>query len=160
MTSNQVIKEALSKLLVYYPHFAGPFIIDDRGRTCIALNNAGIRVIETRLSTTLSEQLPFDPSKEANHLLPPDKGIKKFLQVQLNHYAYDGLIIELTFHHRVFDGHSISIPWQGLTSFDLGVDPGQSTLGLILGCFLLELRKWLNIYYKERWSLLGAAWAR
>ncbi|KAK9098211.1 hypothetical protein Syun_025256 [Stephania yunnanensis] len=37
-----------------------------------------------------------------------------------------------------------------LTNLDLGVDPGQSTLGLIFGCFLLEPRKRLNIYYKER----------
>ncbi|KAK9081989.1 hypothetical protein Syun_030971 [Stephania yunnanensis] len=49
------------------------------------------------------------------------------------------------------------MPWQELTNLDLGVDPGQSTLGLILGCFLLELRKRLNIYYKGRWSLLGVA---
>ncbi|KAK9121701.1 hypothetical protein Syun_019318 [Stephania yunnanensis] len=40
-----------------------------------------------------------------------------------------------------------------LKNLDLGVDPGQSTLGLILGCFLLEPRKRLNIYYKERCAL-------
>ncbi|KAK9155911.1 hypothetical protein Sjap_003391 [Stephania japonica] len=40
---------------------------------------------------------------------------------------------------------------QPLTFLDSGIDPGQSTLGLILGCFLLELRKRLNIYYKGRW---------
>ncbi|KAK9109944.1 hypothetical protein Sjap_018004 [Stephania japonica] len=42
---------------------------------------------------------------------------------------------------------------QQLTFLDPGIDPGQSTLGLILGCFLLELGKRLNIYYKGRWAL-------
>ncbi|KAK9138373.1 hypothetical protein Sjap_008967 [Stephania japonica] len=47
-----------------------------------------------------------------------------------------------------------------LTFLDSGIDPGQSTLGLILGCFLLEARKRLNIYYKGRWALSpGVTWA-
>ncbi|KAK9093237.1 hypothetical protein Syun_028148 [Stephania yunnanensis] len=41
-------------------------------------------------------------------------------------------------------------PYLELTKLDLGVDPGQSTLGLTLGCFLLERRERLNIYYKGR----------
>ncbi|KAK9154589.1 hypothetical protein Sjap_002069 [Stephania japonica] len=46
-------------------------------------------------------------------------------------------------------------PWHNnLTFLDLGIDSGQSMLGLILGCFLSEPRKRLNIYYKGR----GLSW--
>ncbi|KAI3939323.1 hypothetical protein MKW98_022191 [Papaver atlanticum] len=97
MPSNEVLKDALSKVLVYYPHLAGRFITDDLGQTCIILNNAGVRITETYIPSTLAERLPFNPSKDVSHLLPP-----------LNLYACGGLVVGETSHHHVSDCQSMS----------------------------------------------------
>ncbi|RZC46345.1 hypothetical protein C5167_039298 [Papaver somniferum] len=126
MPSNEVMKAALSKVLVYYPHLAGRFTTDGQGRTCIVLNNAGIRVTETYVPTSLAELLPFDPSKDVRHLLPPVEGnIEELLQIQLNRYACGGLVIGQTAHHRVCDGQSMSsffVAW-ARTVRGLATDP-------------------------------------
>ncbi|KAI3917007.1 hypothetical protein MKW92_015508 [Papaver armeniacum] len=108
MPSNEVLKDALSKVLVYYPHLAGRFISDDLGRTCIILNNAGVRITETYITSKLAEKLPFNPSKDVSHLLPTIEGVEELLQVQLNRYSCGGLVIGVTAHHRVADGQSMS----------------------------------------------------
>ncbi|KAI3889842.1 hypothetical protein MKW92_009707 [Papaver armeniacum] len=108
MPSNEVLKDALSKVLVYYPHLAGRFISDDLGRTCIILNNAGVRITETYITSKLAEKLPFHPSKDVSHLLPPIEGVEELFQVQLNRYSCGGLVIGVTSHHRVADGQSMS----------------------------------------------------
>ncbi|KAK9151734.1 hypothetical protein Syun_010043 [Stephania yunnanensis] len=95
LPSNEVLKNALSEVLVYFPHLAGRFKTDDKGRSCIVLDNAGIRVIDAYLPISLSEQLPFDPSEEHNHLLASVEGVHKrfLLQIQLNRHACSGLVI-------------------------------------------------------------------
>ncbi|MCL7050406.1 hypothetical protein MKW94_018426 [Papaver nudicaule] len=109
MPSNEVLKEALSKVLVYYPHLAGRFITDDLGRTCIILNNAGVAITETYIPATLAEQLPFiNPSRDVSHLVPPVEEVEELFQIQLNRYACGGLVIGETSHHRVADGQSMS----------------------------------------------------
>ncbi|KAK9155694.1 hypothetical protein Sjap_003174 [Stephania japonica] len=72
------------------------------------LENAGVRVAETYLLATLSEQLPFEPSKEVYNPLPPVEGDEELLHIQLNRYACSGLVIGQTAHHRVSDGQSMS----------------------------------------------------
>nr|DAD43059.1 TPA_asm: hypothetical protein HUJ06_001289 [Nelumbo nucifera] len=117
MPSNEVLKDGLSKALVHYPHLAGRYVTDDQGSTCITLNNAGIRVIETYVPTTLAEQLPFTPASDLGKLLPPLDGVEELLQIQLNRYACGGVVIGLTAHHRVTDGQSITfftIAWASL----------------------------------------------
>ncbi|KAI3848596.1 hypothetical protein MKX03_010306 [Papaver bracteatum] len=91
MPPNEVLKDALSKVLVHYPHLAGRYVTDNLGQPCIILNNAGVRVTESFIPTTVSEQLPLDMSKDSRHLLPPVEGVKEFF----------------TSHHRVADGQSI-----------------------------------------------------
>ncbi|OVA11491.1 Transferase [Macleaya cordata] len=122
MPSNEVLKEALSKVLVHYPHLAGRFTTDNQGRTCIILNNAGVRVTETYLPTTLAKQLPFHPSKDVSHLLPSVEGIEELCQIQLNRYACGGLVIGLTSHHRVADGQSMSSFFVAWAKFVRGLD--------------------------------------
>ncbi|KAI3985454.1 hypothetical protein MKX01_033768 [Papaver californicum] len=109
MPSNEVLKDALSKVLVYYPHLAGRFTTDDRGRKCIILNNAGVRITETYIPSILAEQLPFNPTEDVSHLLPPVDGVEELFQIQLNRYACGGLVIGETSHHRVADGQSMSL---------------------------------------------------
>ncbi|KAI3933388.1 hypothetical protein MKW98_006747 [Papaver atlanticum] len=95
--------------LVYYPHLAGRFITDDLGRTCIILNNAGVRIIETCIPSTLAEQLPFNPSKD-------------LFQIHLNRYACGGLVIGETSHHHVADGQSMSSFFVALARMVRGLD--------------------------------------
>ncbi|KAI3933393.1 hypothetical protein MKW98_006752 [Papaver atlanticum] len=108
MISNEVLNDALSKVLVYHPHLVGRFITDDLGRTCIIFNNAGVRITKTYIPSTLAEQLPFNPSKDVSHLLPLVEGVEKLFQIQLIFYACGGLVIGETSHHRVADGQSMS----------------------------------------------------
>ncbi|RZC64676.1 hypothetical protein C5167_008367 [Papaver somniferum] len=105
--SNEVLKDALSKVLVHYPHLAGRFLVDNLGGPCIVLNNAGVRIVETYFPDILAGQLPFDTSKDSSHLLLPVKGVKELCQIQLNRYACGGLVLGFTVHHRVADGLSI-----------------------------------------------------
>ncbi|KAI3996332.1 hypothetical protein MKX01_026800 [Papaver californicum] len=107
MPPNEVLKDALSKVLVHYPHLAGRFITDNLGRKCIVLNNAGFRIMETCFPTTVAEQLSLDRSKDTSHLLPPVEGVEQLCQVQLNRYTCGGLVLGFTSHHRVADGQSI-----------------------------------------------------
>ncbi|XP_043691040.1 tryptamine hydroxycinnamoyltransferase 2-like [Telopea speciosissima] len=125
MPSNEALKEGLSKALFHYPHLAGRLTTDQCDRPAIILNNAGIRIIETFVSTTLADQLPFTPSTDLTHLLPPTQGVEELLQIQLNRYACGGLVIGQTAHHHVADGQSMSsffIAWAKLVR-GLPLDP-------------------------------------
>ncbi|KAF9589832.1 hypothetical protein IFM89_028767 [Coptis chinensis] len=106
MPSNEVLKNALSKVLAHFPHFTGRLTVDKQGHQCIVLNNAGIRIIETYVPMKLADELPFDPSKDVSYLIPPVDGIDELLQIQLNRYACGGLVIGHTAHHRVVDAGS------------------------------------------------------
>ncbi|KAF9589820.1 hypothetical protein IFM89_028755 [Coptis chinensis] len=108
MPSNEVLKNALSKVLAHFPHLTGRLTVDKQGHQCIVLNNAGIRIIETYVPMKLADELPFDPSKDISYLIPPVDGIDELLQIQLNRYACGGLVIGHTGHHRVVDAHSAS----------------------------------------------------
>ncbi|KAJ8635502.1 hypothetical protein MRB53_009769 [Persea americana] len=60
MPTNESMKEGLSKALNLFPHLAGRLTVDNHSRHCILLNNAGIRLVETRISDTLQKHLPLD----------------------------------------------------------------------------------------------------
>ncbi|PIA57029.1 hypothetical protein AQUCO_00600033v1 [Aquilegia coerulea] len=126
MPSNEILKNALSEVLVHFPHLAGRLTVDERGHQCIALNNAGIRLIETYVPTTLIDEIiSFDPSKDISHLHPPVEGIDELFQIQLNRYACGGLVIGSTGNHRIADGQSWSyfyIAWSRLVR-GLDIDP-------------------------------------
>lgn len=108
MPSNEALKEGLSKVLVNYPHLSGRLTTDEFGKQCCDLNDAGIRLIETKVSATLAEKLPLEATTELSTLFPSVQGVKELLQIQLNRYECGGLAIGATCHHRVSDGHSMS----------------------------------------------------
>ncbi|XP_068658302.1 tryptamine hydroxycinnamoyltransferase 1-like [Aristolochia californica] len=108
MPSNEAMMQGLAQVLNIYPHLAGRFTVDEQGRPCILLNGAGVRIVETRIGTTLAESLPFEPSHELTNLHPPIEGVEELLQIQLNRYTCGGLVIGQTAHHRVADGQSMS----------------------------------------------------
>ncbi|KAL5714075.1 shikimate O-hydroxycinnamoyltransferase [Ranunculus cassubicifolius] len=105
MPSNQVLKSALSQVLVHFPHLAGRLTTDRRS---ILLNNAGIRVIERCVPTTLAQELPFDASTDVSHLLPAVEGVEELFQIQFSRYVCGSLVMGLTYHHYVADAQSMS----------------------------------------------------
>ncbi|XP_058079623.1 tryptamine hydroxycinnamoyltransferase 1-like [Magnolia sinica] len=125
MPTNEAIIDGLAKVLNYFPQLAGRLTIDNQRRKSILLNNAGVRVVEARVGTTLVERLPFNPSHELTNLHPPIEGVEELLQIQLNRFTCGGLVIGQTAHHRVADGQSMSsffLSWAKLVR-DLNVDP-------------------------------------
>ncbi|XP_068661397.1 tryptamine hydroxycinnamoyltransferase 1-like [Aristolochia californica] len=108
MPSNESLMQGLAQVLNYFPHLAGRLTVDEQGRPCILLNGAGVRIVETRIGTTLAERLPFEPSHELTNLHPPVEGVEELIQIQLNRYTCGGLVIGQTAHHRVADGQSMS----------------------------------------------------
>ncbi|KAF5175285.1 Tryptamine hydroxycinnamoyltransferase, partial [Thalictrum thalictroides] len=127
MPSNEILKNALAKVLIHFPHLAGRLTMDEGGHQCILLNNAGIRLIETYVPTTLVDQMKSfeSSSNDVSHLHPPTEGIDEILQVQLNRYTCGGVVIGSTGHHRVADGYSWNyfyISWSRLVR-GLEIDP-------------------------------------
>ncbi|MQL81329.1 hypothetical protein Taro_013799 [Colocasia esculenta] len=118
MPDNHAIKEGLSRALIHFPHLAGRLSSDELRRPCILLNDAGVRVIETKLPEALKEHLPLETSSgDLGRFLPPADGGEELLLVQLNRFACGGLAIGLSAHHRVADGQSMSfffISWARL----------------------------------------------
>ncbi|KAJ8635508.1 hypothetical protein MRB53_009775 [Persea americana] len=125
MPTNESMKEGLSKALNLFPHLAGRLTVDNHSRHCILLNNAGIRLVETRISDTLQKHLPLDPSKDLSMYYQPIDDVDEPLQVQLNRFTCGGMVIGLSSHHRVADGQSMGFflhAWTRLVR-GLEVDP-------------------------------------
>ncbi|OVA03383.1 Transferase [Macleaya cordata] len=150
MPSNEAMKEGLLKALVNFPHLAGRFTTDELGRPCIHLNNAGIRVIETYIPTTLAEKLPFNPSTDIEDLFPPIEGIDELLQIQLNRYACGGVVIGQTCHHHVADGQSMSSFFFAWAKLVRGLDTHDIILPYHDRASISVPRNPLNVEYDHR----------
>ena len=75
MPSNSDLEQGLAKVLAHYPHLSGRMVVDDEhGQPCFILNNAGVRLIETRVCATLAEKLPLECTTELANLHPPVEG--------------------------------------------------------------------------------------
>uniref|UniRef100_A0A0D9XJ72 Uncharacterized protein n=1 Tax=Leersia perrieri TaxID=77586 RepID=A0A0D9XJ72_9ORYZ len=111
--SNDAIKEGLAAVLARFPHLAGRFAVDDRGRTCFCLNDAGVRFLEAAAAGDLADALArHDVAAHVNDLYPQaekENGDEPLLQVQLTRYTCGGLVIGAVSHHQVADGQSMSV---------------------------------------------------
>ncbi|KAK1313347.1 Agmatine coumaroyltransferase-1 [Acorus calamus] len=108
MPTNFAMKDGLSKVLSHFPHLSGRMCPDpDNNRPSVHLNDAGVRVIETRTADTLADRLPLDPSDELALLhgstlrRTPRWSPAQPLRVRrAGHRRHS--------HHRAADGHSMS----------------------------------------------------
>ncbi|KAK8970854.1 Agmatine coumaroyltransferase-2 [Platanthera guangdongensis] len=89
--SNSTLKSGLSRILHHFPHLAGRIISDGHLRPCIALDNSGVRLLETNVSASLSEMLPLEDADNLDELHPAvGDGVEELLQIQLNRYSCVG----------------------------------------------------------------------
>ena len=64
------ITGGLDAVLSRIPHLAGRFAVDERGRKCFRLNNAGARVLEASAAGDLADALAHDVAAHVNQLYP------------------------------------------------------------------------------------------
>ncbi|KAJ6844573.1 tryptamine hydroxycinnamoyltransferase 2-like [Iris pallida] len=108
MPSNSVLTESLSRVLAPYPHLAGTIDYDSRSGPSFVLNNAGVRLVETRVNVPMDEKdLIHDPTTHGSLYPRVHDRAKEVFQVQLNRYACGGMVIGFTASHTVADGHSM-----------------------------------------------------
>jgi len=108
---NTVIVDGLLAAVARYPQLAGRFGIDDRGRKCFHLNDAGVLVVEAQADADLADALVHDVAAHINELYPKaDKGRadEPLFQAQLTRYRCGGLVIGTACQHLVADGQSMS----------------------------------------------------
>ncbi|XP_073353521.1 tryptamine benzoyltransferase 1 [Aegilops tauschii subsp. strangulata] len=113
--SNEALKDGLLKAVAAFPHLAGRLAVDQHGRHFLDVNNEGVLLIETKLPANLADVLVEGRmATRVDHLYPttPEPGQNNgeaLLQIQLNRYGCGGLVVGMCSHHRVADGHSMSM---------------------------------------------------
>ncbi|XP_057865116.1 3'-N-debenzoyl-2'-deoxytaxol N-benzoyltransferase-like [Cryptomeria japonica] len=101
------IRDALSKVLVYYYPLAGRLRKKEDGKFQVECTGEGVLFLETLVDKSLSilgdlEQLifrfPFDTALEDVHLMV----------LRVNHFTCGGFVVEVTFHHMVHDERGVA----------------------------------------------------
>ncbi|XP_062201106.1 tryptamine hydroxycinnamoyltransferase 2-like [Phragmites australis] len=108
---NGAIVDGLLAAVARYPHLTGLMGVDDRGRKCFLLNDAGVLVVEAEADADLAEALAPDVAAHTNDLYPKadkERADEPLLQVQLTRYRCGGLVIGTVCQHLVADGQSMS----------------------------------------------------
>ncbi|GJM84421.1 hypothetical protein PR202_ga00089 [Eleusine coracana subsp. coracana] len=130
--NNKVI-EGLLATVARYPHLAGRFGVDDAGRRCFVLNDAGVLVMEAEADGDLADALAHDVSAHVNELYPKadkDRADEPLFQAQLTRYKCGGLVIGTACQHLVADGQSMSFfytAWATAVRTNLGTLPSPVT---------------------------------
>ncbi|XP_020171415.1 tryptamine benzoyltransferase 1-like [Aegilops tauschii subsp. strangulata] len=111
--SNEAVKEGLLKAITAYPHLAGRLALDDHGRRFLHVNNEGVFLIEATVPVDLADVL-VDGRMAADvedpyPTIPEESFGVALLQIQLNRYRCDGLVVGICSHHQAADGHSMSM---------------------------------------------------
>ncbi|CAD6212473.1 unnamed protein product [Miscanthus lutarioriparius] len=109
---NDAIVDGLLAAVARYPHLAARMGVDDRGRKCFHLNDAGVLVVEATADADLADALvAHDVAAHINELYPKadkERVDEPLFQVQLTRYRCGGLVIGTVSQHLVADGQSMS----------------------------------------------------
>ncbi|CAN6293743.1 unnamed protein product [Urochloa humidicola] len=108
---NAALVDGLLATVARYPHLAGRFGVDERGRRCFDLNDGGVLVVEAQAHADLADALAHDVAAHINKLYPKadkDRADEPLFQTQLTRYRCGGLVIGTACQHLVADGQSMS----------------------------------------------------
>nr|AFD32417.1 taxane 2alpha-o-benzoyltransferase [Taxus x media] len=116
----KTIREALSKVLVYYPPFAGRLRNTENGDLEVECTGEGAVFVEAMADNDLSVLQDFneyDPSfQQLFFYLPEDVNIEDLhlLTVQVTRFTCGGFVVGTRFHHSVSDGKGIGELLKGM----------------------------------------------
>ncbi|KAH9299289.1 hypothetical protein KI387_030971 [Taxus chinensis] len=124
----KVIREALSKVLVYYFPLAGRLRFNENGELEVDCNGEGAAFVEAMVDCNLSVLGDLDdlnPSYEdLLYALPLNTDIVNLypLVVQVTRFACGGFVVGVSFHHSICDGRGAGQFLQGLAEMARGKD--------------------------------------
>lgn len=107
----QVMKEALSKVLVPFYPMAGRLRRDEDGRIEIDCNAEGVLFVEADTGSVIDDFGDFAPTLELRQLIPTvdysgDIGSYSLLILQVTHFKCGGVSLGVGMQHHVADGAS------------------------------------------------------
>ncbi|KDP43925.1 hypothetical protein JCGZ_05392 [Jatropha curcas] len=123
--TNATIEVGLKKVLSEYREWAGRLGEDENGDPVIFLNDKGGNFVEASIGIKLEQVMPLQSSPFLRSLHPKVKDVEALLQVQLTRFACVSLVIGLTAHQLIADGHSAGnflVAW-GKATRGLDINP-------------------------------------
>jgi hypothetical protein len=76
--ANSALRDGLLAAVARFPHLAGRFAVDDNGRKCIHLNDAGVLVLEATAATDLAVALPNKVTAHISELYPNAENVRTY----------------------------------------------------------------------------------
>ncbi|GLJ22215.1 hypothetical protein SUGI_0417510 [Cryptomeria japonica] len=116
----KTIREALSKVLVYYYPLAGRLRKKEDGKLQVECTGEGVLFVEAMVSNNLSVLGDLDylkPSfKQLLFTFPFNTDIEELhpLVIQVNRFMCGGFVVAVTFNHSIFDGKGLGQFLKGL----------------------------------------------
>ncbi|KAJ3677183.1 hypothetical protein LUZ60_002907 [Juncus effusus] len=110
--SVKVLKDAFAKALVHFYPFAGRLAEDSNGRLEIDCNGKGALFVVARSEFSTEDFQEFKPSAEVKQLFFPNMDVVDppciLLMVQVTFLRCGSVVMGVTDHHMVGDGHNIN----------------------------------------------------
>ncbi|CAM0958638.1 unnamed protein product [Alopecurus aequalis] len=107
--ANDVIEAGLAKALAEYREWAGRLGVDASGNRAIVLDDAGARFVEATADADLAGSLmQLTMGNNLLSLFPSCHGAHELLLAQATRFRCGSIIIGVSMHHKVADGHAIS----------------------------------------------------
>jgi hypothetical protein len=91
---NAVIVDGLLAAVARYPQLAGRFGIDDRGRKCFHLNDAGVLVVEAQADADLADALVHDVAAHIDELYPKADKVLYKGHTYVSIHTYKGAAVQ------------------------------------------------------------------
>uniref|UniRef100_A0ACD5UX54 Uncharacterized protein n=1 Tax=Avena sativa TaxID=4498 RepID=A0ACD5UX54_AVESA len=106
---NHVLEAGLAKALAEYREWAGRLGSDAAGNRAIVLDDAGARFVEATADAELAGSLMqlTTGDKLLLSLFPSCHGAHELLLAQVTRFRCGSIVIGVSMHHRVADGHAI-----------------------------------------------------
>ncbi|GLJ55493.1 hypothetical protein SUGI_1191640 [Cryptomeria japonica] len=116
----KTIREALSKVLVYYYPLGGRLRKKEDGKLQLECTGEGVLFVEAMVDNSLSVLRDLEylkPSfKQLLYTFPFSTDVEELhpMVIQVNHFTCGGFVVAVTFHHSVCDGRGLGQFLKGL----------------------------------------------